>query len=103
MWGARSEGGSCFNVRRPKWFARPELFRPDGIQKAFPKDKSTRFACKGICVAPGQPVCARHHRRNMVLKPPKEGRMNAEQLWADFSRPIVTADDYITSLSGRRM
>src|SRR3974390_526640 len=81
----------------------PELFRPDGIQKAFPKDKSTRFACKGICVAPGQPVCARHHRRNMVLKPPKEGRMNAEQLWADFSRPIVTADDYITSLSGRRM
>ena len=30
--------------------------------------------------------------------------MNAEQqLWADFSRPIVTADDYIASLRGRRM
>src|SRR3974377_166701 len=40
----------------------------------------------------------------MVVKPPKEGRMNAEQqLWADFSRPIVTADDYIASLRGRRI
>jgi 4-hydroxybutyryl-CoA dehydratase/vinylacetyl-CoA-Delta-isomerase len=29
--------------------------------------------------------------------------MNAEQLWADFARPIVTADDYIASLRGRRM
>jgi 4-hydroxybutyryl-CoA dehydratase / vinylacetyl-CoA-Delta-isomerase len=29
--------------------------------------------------------------------------MNAEQLWADFSRSIVTADDYIASLRGRRM
>jgi len=33
----------------------PELYTPDGIQKAFPKDKSTRFACKGIC-ASAQPA-----------------------------------------------
>ena len=26
-----------------------------------------------------------------------------ETLWADFARPIVTADDYIASLRGRRM
>src|ERR1700751_2836008 len=26
---------------------------------------------------------------------------NAETLWADFARPIVTADDYIASLRGR--
>src|SRR5574340_1270071 len=28
---------------------------------------------------------------------------DARSLWADFSRPIVTADDYIASLRGRRM
>ena len=28
---------------------------------------------------------------------------DVETLWADFSRPIVTADDYIASLRGRQM
>ena len=28
---------------------------------------------------------------------------SSETLWADFARPIVTADDYIASLRGRRM
>ena len=28
---------------------------------------------------------------------------DAETLWADFARPIATADDYIASLRGRRM
>ena len=28
---------------------------------------------------------------------------DVETLWADFARPIVTADDYIASLLGRRM
>ena len=27
---------------------------------------------------------------------------DAETLWADFARPIATADDYIASLRGRR-
>ncbi len=29
--------------------------------------------------------------------------LDIETLWADFARPIVTADDYIASLRGRRM
>ena len=28
---------------------------------------------------------------------------DTDALWADFTRPIVTADDYIASLRGRRM
>ena len=28
---------------------------------------------------------------------------NVESLWAGFSRPIATADDYIASLRGRNM
>ena len=28
---------------------------------------------------------------------------DAETLWADFARPIKTADDYIASLRGRNM
>jgi hypothetical protein len=34
----------------------------------------------------------------------QEAVMNdVEALWADFTRPIVTADDYIASLRGRPM
>ena len=28
---------------------------------------------------------------------------DADALWADFARPIVTAEDYIASLRGRRL
>ena len=28
---------------------------------------------------------------------------DAQSLWADFARPIVTADDYIASLRGRNL
>ena len=28
---------------------------------------------------------------------------DVEALWVDFARPIVTADDYVASLRGRRM
>jgi 4-hydroxybutyryl-CoA dehydratase/vinylacetyl-CoA-Delta-isomerase len=33
----------------------------------------------------------------------EEGMQDVQTLWADFARPIVTADDYLASLRGRRM
>jgi 4-hydroxybutyryl-CoA dehydratase/vinylacetyl-CoA-Delta-isomerase len=33
----------------------------------------------------------------------EDGMQDIETLWADFARPIETADDYIASLRGRRM
>src|SRR5690242_20550276 len=43
-------------------------------------------------------------RARRPQKAPRETGMPAtDALWADFSRPITTADDYIASLRGRPM
>src|SRR5690242_16772770 len=52
-------------------------------------------AARTPCVAR---VC---RRRNMAAEEP--AMQDVDTLWADFARPIVTADDYIASLRGRRM